>query len=232
MFVFVSRLFLESRDKKMFIINLIVAFTIAYRGLITFSRGGMVTGFVMVFSLILFVYINIKKTEKYKLQLLFAFLIIALGITWGYTSFRTGGLIDKRYANQDAAGREKESALSGREEIWNSEIDYFFDSPIFGVGVAKSAELRVENSGIYVMSHSEISRTLAEHGALGIMALLIVFLTPIFLYMDNKQHIYMFCFLFFWLLTINHAAMRIAAPAFVYALSLLKVQFDKVVESV
>jgi hypothetical protein len=29
----------------------------------------------------------------------------------------------------------------------------------------------------------------------------------------------------FWLLTINHAAMRIAAPAFVYALALLKIRF-------
>jgi hypothetical protein len=28
----------------------------------------------------------------------------------------------------------------------------------------------------------------------------------------------------FWLLTINHAAMRTAAPAFVYSLSLLNVQ--------
>jgi hypothetical protein len=35
----------------------------------------------------------------------------------------------------------------------------------------------------------------------------------------------MFPFLLFWFLTINHAAMRIAAPAFIYALSLLKVHF-------
>jgi len=36
-----------------------------------------------------------------------------------------------------------------------------------------------------------------------------------------------FCFLAFWLLTINHAAMRTAAPSFVYALSLLKVKFNE-----
>ena len=67
---------------------------------------------------------------------------------------------------------------------------------------------------------------LAEHGALGISMLLILFFTPIILYLDNKQHIYMFCFLFFWLLTINHAAMRTAAPSFIYALTLLKVRFE------
>ena len=41
--------------------------------------------------------------------------------------------------------------------------------------------------------------------------------------LGNKENIYVFCFVLFWLLTINHAAMRLAAPAFVYSLSLLKV---------
>ncbi len=68
---------------------------------------------------------------------------------------------------------------------------------------------------------------LAEHGSLGILGLLILFCVPIFLYLDNKQHVYVFCFLAFWLLTINHAAMRTAAPSFIYALSLLKVRFDE-----
>ena len=62
--------------------------------------------------------------------------------------------------------------------------------------------------------------------------LLILFFTPIFLYLDNKQNIYLFCFLLFWLLTINHAAMRTAAPSFVYALSLLKVRFEDEAPSV
>ena len=53
--------------------------------------------------------------------------------------------------------------------------------------------------------------------------LLIVLFTPLILYLGNKENIYVFCFVLFWLLTINHAAMRLAAPAFVYSLSLLKV---------
>ena len=48
-FVFFSRLILESKTKFMFILNLIILFNITYRGLVTFSRGGMVTGFVMIF---------------------------------------------------------------------------------------------------------------------------------------------------------------------------------------
>ena len=226
--VFFSRLLLESKSKLIFIVNLIVLFNITYRGLVTFSRGGMVTGFIMILLLLTYIYFNSKSQGKYNLFRLLLFMSIAFFVTWIYTSNQTGGLIDKRYANQDAAGRVKESQLTGREEIWDSEIDDFLDNPVFGIGVAKALEVREEKSGgLIIASHSEISRTLAEHGAMGIIALMIVFFTPFFLFLDNKQHIYIFCFLFFWILTINHAAMRIAAPAFVYSLSLLKVLIDE-----
>jgi hypothetical protein len=228
MFVFFTRLILESRTKLIFIVNLIILFNITYRGLVTFSRGGMVTGFVMILLFLVYIYFNSKSQGKYNLYKLLAFMSIAFLVTWLYTSNQTGGLIDKRYANKDAAGRVKESQLTGREEIWDSEIDDFLDNPVFGIGVAKALEVREEKSGgLIIASHSEISRTLAEHGTMGIIALMIVFFTPIFLFLDNKQNIYMFSFLFFWLLTINHAAMRIAAPAFVYSLSLLKVLMDE-----
>ncbi|MGV3697963.1 O-antigen ligase family protein [Flavobacterium sp.] len=228
MFAFFSRLLMESKTKLLFVINLIVLFNITYRGLVTFSRGGMVTGFIMILLMLGYIYINSKSQGKYNLYRLLLFMSAAFFVTWLYTSNQTGGLIDKRYANKDAAGRVKESQLTGREEIWDSEIEDFLANPVFGIGVAKAMEVREEKSGgLIIASHSEISRTLAEHGTMGIIALVIVFFTPIFLFLDNKQHIYMFCFLFFWLLTINHAAMRIAAPAFVYSLSLLKVFIDE-----
>jgi hypothetical protein len=49
-------------------------------------------------------------------------MIIGIIATWTYTSYQTGGLIDKRYANQDAAGRE-ESQFTGREDVAQNEID-------------------------------------------------------------------------------------------------------------
>jgi hypothetical protein len=41
-----------------------------------------------------------------------------------YTSFQTGGLINNRYANQDAQGREK-NQFTGRGDIAATEIDMF-----------------------------------------------------------------------------------------------------------
>jgi hypothetical protein len=58
---------------------------------------------------------------------------------------------------------------------------------------------------------------------LGIIGLLILFLTPLSLFIENKFNMYLLCFVAFWFLTINHAAMRTAAPAFVYSLSLINV---------
>ena len=99
----------------------------------------------------------------------------------------------------------------------------FMDNPIIGVGVGKNKEYRKEMTGISAVSHNEITRMLAEHGLLGSVNLLILIITPFVFYLDNKQHVLLLSFFIFWLLTINHASMRIAAPAFIYALTLLKV---------
>jgi hypothetical protein len=224
MFIFFSRIILESRTKFLVLINLIVALNITYRGMLTFSRGGMITGFLMIVLLLLFLYLKSNYRGRVKLNYIIVLVVLALMTTWGYTSFQTGGLIDKRYANQDAAGRVKESRFTGREEVAVNEINTFLKNPIFGVGVGKGQEVREVETGIFIVSHDEITRMLAEHGSLGIMALLILFFTPLVLYLENKFNMFLLCFVVFWFLTINHAAMRTAAPAFVYSLSLLNVQ--------
>jgi asparagine N-glycosylation enzyme membrane subunit Stt3 len=100
------------------------------------------------------------------------------------------------------------------------------ENPVWGIGAGKATEYRFEKVNDLVASHSEITRMLAEHGAFGVLILLLLITTPLLLYLGNKQHIFLLSFLLFWILTINHAAMRIAAPSFIYALSLLKVRFE------
>jgi len=197
---------------------------------VTFSRGGMITGFLMILLLLLFLYYKSNYTGRVKLNYILVFIGVAMVATWSYTSFQTGGLIDKRYANQDAAGRTKESKFTGREDLALHEWDTFLKNPFFGVGVGKGVEVRRAETGDPTLSHDEITRMLAEHGSLGIIGLLILFFTPLFLYVENKFNMFLLCFLAFWFLTINHAAMRTAAPAFVYSLSLLNVYFEEKVK--
>ena len=226
MFVFFSRVLLASKTKLLVIINLFLALNISYRGFITFSRGGMITGLVMIFILLAFLYIKSNDTGKAKLKFSVVLIVLAMLGVWMYASFQTGGLINKRYANQDAAGRVKASQFTGRENLADEEIDIFLNNPLLGAGVGKVIEIRESETGKTAASHNEITRMLAEHGALGIIGLLILIFTPFVLYFEYKFNVFLLCFVIFWLLTINHAAMRTAAPAFVYALSLLIIRFE------
>jgi hypothetical protein len=224
MFIFFSRIILESRSKFLVILNLIIVFNISYRGMVTFSRGGMITGFVMIILLLSFLYFKSNYRGKVKLNYVVVIIASTMIVVWGYTSLQTGGLINKRYKNQDAAGRVKESKFTGRAEIAENEINIFLENPVFGVGVGKGVEVRKLKTGMDVLSHDEITRMLAEHGTFGIFALLILIFTPLVLYLENSFNMFMLCFVAFWFLTINHAAMRTAVPAFVYSLALLNVQ--------
>lgn len=222
-FIFFIQLLLNSKSRMLQLVNAGFVIVFAFRGIVTFSRGGVMTAVVMIFLLLIVMYFQASFNTKPKIGLVIILSFLAgLGV-WGYSSIQTGGLINKRYANQDARGREKKSQLSGREELMASELQMFFDNPILGVGVGRNKEIREKETGVVSASHNEITRMLAEHGSLGLIDLVLLFCTPLILFANNRQNIFALSFLAFWLLTINHAAMRLAAPAFIYALSLLKV---------
>lgn len=224
-FLFFIKVILNSKTNGIRNINIFFFLFITFRGIVTFSRGGVITGFVMIIIVVILLLVFTSSQGKSKVVSLVVFGLIALSGVWAYSSIQTSGLIDKRYANKDAKGRVKESKLTGREKLIESELNMFLDNPILGIGVGKNKEYREETTGIEAASHNEITRMLAEHGMFGLFGLIILLVTPMVLYLNNKQNIFVFSFVVFWILTINHAAMRLAAPAFIYALSLLKVQF-------
>ncbi|MGK4569259.1 O-antigen ligase family protein [Flavobacterium sp. 3HN19-14] len=226
-FVFVSRSIMQSKNINTLLVNLALAAIISFRAIVTFSRGGVYTAIFMIFLFFGSIYTRFNYRAKVKLNYFMIAIVICAGLLWYYSLMQTNGLIGNRYSNQDAAGRVKESKLTGRGELIGTELKLFYENPIFGVGVGKSIEIREQETGINAASHNELTRLLAEHGSLGILMLLILFVTPIFLHLDNRENFFMFPILFFWLLTINHAAMRIAAPSFIYSLSLLKVYIVK-----
>lgn len=224
MFVFFSQLVLFSKSKIEMILNGFLLIFISYRAIATFSRGGVITGVVMIVFLLLVLYSFSNDRGRKKITLVFLLAgILGLGI-FSYTSLQTRGLIEKRYSNRDARGREKIDRLGGREVIISTDLKLFLDNPIFGIGVGMGKESRKESLGQAVAAHSEISRLFSEHGVFGIFSLIILLFVPLTLYVNNRQHLYFLSFFIFWFLTINHAALRIAAPAFIYSLCLLSIQ--------
>lgn len=223
MFVFFSQLILFSKSKKEIFLNGFLLIFVSYRGIVTFSRGGVITGILMMICLLVLLYYFSNSIGKSKIGLIFVLMtLLSLGI-WTYTSIQTRGMIEKRYANKDGRGRDKKDRLGGREAIINADLKLFYDNPILGIGAGIGKEKHEESLGQAVAAHNEISRMLSEHGLFGIFGFFLLFITPFALYINNRQHLYFLSFFVFWLLTINHAAMRIAAPAFVYALMLLHV---------
>lgn len=218
---FVRFLFFSSSSLILQLFHTLLLLLFTYRGVITFSRGGVITGGVMIVSLLFFTYLKVSLKGKFRIGITFLILFIT-GISVLFFSInQTNGLILNRYRGEDALGREKQSKFSGREELAETEITMFLESPITGVGVGKNKEFREELTGISAASHNEITRMLAEHGFLGIIELLLLLFIPIFIFFTtNRNYIFLFSFYVFWFLTINHAAMRIAAPAFIYSLML------------
>ncbi|WP_289057618.1 O-antigen ligase family protein, partial [uncultured Flavobacterium sp.] len=134
MFVFFTQLVLFSKSRLQLLINGGLFIFISYRGIVTFSRGGIITAAAMIACLFAVLYYFSNAEGKRKFSFVFVLTILVGTGIWVYSSFQTNGLIEKRYANKDARGREKKDRLGGREEIMNQETDIFIDNPIFGVG--------------------------------------------------------------------------------------------------
>ncbi|MFN3967759.1 O-antigen ligase family protein [Flavobacterium sp.] len=222
MFVFFLRFFLSSATNRMLFINGLIFSFIYYRGLLTFSRGGMITAMAMVVILVVFMLINYKKHIPVKLKLVAV--ALAFPLIFVLASFQTDGLLFKRYNNQNPSGLYKSYETEGRNHIALDEIKHFKENPVLGLGVGKTKEIRSKERGTSISTHNEITRMLAEHGLFGIASIFILVFTPLFFYLKNKENIFLICFFAFWLLTINHTGMRVAAPSFVYALALLSIK--------
>ncbi|MFT6417426.1 MAG: hypothetical protein ACI81G_001892 [Gammaproteobacteria bacterium] len=227
MFLMVVQLVTMSKNKLLLLINLGILSLLSYRAIVTFSRGGVITALV-ISAAFLFLYMRGARAQtRSRLTVIIIIIGVVGSFTWILSSSRTDGLIDKRYANQDAAGRVKDDVSTGRAVLINSELQAFYDNPMTGVGVGKIKGYREEKLGIVAASHNEVSRILSEHGIAGLFALIILLVYPLVYRIKNRRNYLFLSALGFWFLTINHSSMRIAAPAFIYALCLLNIVHDK-----
>lgn len=227
MFVMATRFFVSREHFFHRVFDLFLLGILSFRALVTFSRGGVITAVVMIlfFLGIYYIKVNLKSKLRIKISLLI-FLLMGVFI-WITSSIQTNGFLDKRYANEDAIGRKKTDISTGRGDLLAFEINEFIENPFLGIGVGNVKERRLEKTGILAASHNEMGRIVAEHGLLGVLAFLILLITPLVFRLRNKSNLFFFSFYLFWLLTINHSAMRIAAPAFIYGLCLLNITYEK-----
>ena len=195
-----------------------------YRGLLTFSRGGIFTAAIalILFSFFFILYKKMSFQVIFKYILIVAFFLVAI---WVYTSNITGGMLDNRYTGKNAAGIQKKDISTGRGDLIAFQFNNFFENPL-GIGVGNGKYERMKsNERITAASHNEVGRLVEEHGIIGFVLLLLLLIVPLinFFKANNFQKGFIIAFYVMWFLTINHSAMRVALPGFIYALSLIRI---------
>jgi len=222
--VFIITIFMVKREKLsgFKILDALFLIYFIYRGLLTFSRGGIIAAGIAIGLFSFFYILSQNGTLKMVLKYLITSFIFFLSI-WIYTSNITGGMLDNRYAGKNARGVQKEDITSGRIDIINIQFKNFLSEPL-GIGVGNGKYKRqLSNENIAATSHNEAGRLIEEHGLIGLILLIGLLIIPLFNFYtsDNYQRAFIISFYALWFLTINHSAMRIAFPGFIYALSLI-----------
>ncbi|MEN8765429.1 O-antigen ligase family protein [Wenyingzhuangia sp.] len=224
LFLFATLLLLRGKITGFIYIDIFLLFYLTYRGLLTFSRGGMLTGFLAFVLFSIFYLIG-----KHKLVSLFKYLgIMSLFFLtiWLYSSNVTGGRLSNRYLGKDYMGVQNKDITTGRLAIMRDQLNAFLEHPFFGLGVGSGKYSRLDeyDQTITIVSHNEITRLLEEHGLIGLFSLLLLFYAVMdnFRQQDIRYKGFVLGFATLWFLTISHSAMRIAFPGFVYGLSLIR----------
>ncbi len=228
-FIISALILMNKRVTGYLLLDVFVLLYFVYRALLTFSRGGLITGVVAIISFVIF-YTLFKKLSLGAFISYAGLTAVFIVSVWLYTSNITGGMLDNRYAGKNAKGVQKKDISSGRVAILNEQIASFVENPL-GIGVGNGKYKRLGAVGnVTPTSHNEVGRLIEEHGIIGFMILLLLLGLPLlnFWNMDNYNRAFTTAFYVFWFLTINHSAMRIAFPGFIYGLSLIHITNEEI----
>lgn len=208
-----------------------------FRGLLTFSRGGMFGG---VFPIVMFFFqqplINLQNYTR-KVNIGNVFLI---GASLTLIAFAVNEITNNqlllRYQGETqgtmVGSREKDlnSLTSGRLAVSMADVEVFYRYPIMGCGPGKARFKRIEMGAGYENTHVEVTRILAEHGIFGI-AIIIIFLGfPFSRVLQQPTPLHKFLvgsFFFMAVFTSFHSATRTMVTPFFFALASSRIILNK-----
>ena len=161
-------------------LGLLILFTI--RGLLTFSRGGMIGGAIGV--LVLIFYQAAAAEYRWTAQRMIFTVIKAVPVVlifflvFTYANNISGGNLALRYQGETpgtVAGYKEKTAnvfFTNRLNVLKDDLELLLENPVLGVGVGASMYLRDDTRR--VAPHLELSRLLSEHCLLGAFYFLIL----------------------------------------------------------
>jgi hypothetical protein len=178
---------------------------------LTFSRGGVWAGLGAIAVAILYSLRDRGSRTAFAGVGTLVFLLCYFWVFPALDGFTEGGL-SSRFRNFEGTGRER---------IIQADLMAFRKNPLLGVGPGRSRTYhwaRFRSSS----PHTEYTRLLAEHGSLGLIALLILVWISATRLMRTADPICKACHCSFtaWaLLFMLHSAMRLVAPCLLFGLA-------------
>ena len=180
------------------------------QGALTFSRGGVVTAVGAIAAMSFFLLRDRRFRGAVVVRVALISLIVAFVAIPFLNAFTTGGF-KLRYTN---------TKLTGRDRIIEADFIAFRENPLFGVGPGQSKEYHALTFG-RASTHTEYSRLLAEHGSLGLVAMMILGWMSLRRLLRGSPHAGKALaagFTVWTALFMFHAAMRMAAAGFIFAI--------------
>lgn len=136
---------------------------------LTLSRGGIYLFGLGALAALFFIF----RERRLRFAILLLVLVFSLTIYFflpRLDQFTAGGLTN----------RFTDTSTTGRMRFMLEEIQAWLTAPIFGVGPGMAAYFRqLHGVPFDVASHNEFSRLLAEHGAFGLLAILLLIYTAV-----------------------------------------------------
>jgi hypothetical protein len=181
------------------------------QGALTFSRGGFLAALGAI-AVAAFYLLRDRRSRGIFLLRGIGVLLVSLYVAFPALNDFTGGTLAPRYSDFD---------LTGRDTMIKTDLLAFRENPLFGVGPGRSKAYHAILHR-WADTHTELSRMLAEHGSLGLLALLVLLtmsLGPVRKPLPSLEKAYTVSFTVWALLTMLHSAMRLVAPSFAFGLA-------------
>lgn len=192
----------QAGKRKGRFLGFILALGLLTQSFLTFSRGGIYNFVIALGGALLM--LAFKGTRSFRgLIIVLMFALIVLFFVIPQLEQLTGGAFSARFTDTD---------LTSRGDLARADLNLFLKNPLVGVGPGlasfQRSFLRVE------ANHTEFTRILAEHGSLGVLALLILvyYLFRAFFKAPGVfAKAWVVAFSFWAMVEMAHAAMRIVA---------------------
>ncbi len=167
-------LYLKNKNKLLLIALIVLPIFFIIVSFTTQSRSGIL--FILFINVTFWLIINQNNYRGLKGK----FKIIFISISLILLSFQFINI----YSNSQVKNRVSNTVVDSREVLVKEAINVFIENPIFGVGLGQFPYYNTYG----LFSHNSYTEIMSEHGIIGLILLLILFLNPFFKSLKNFKH--------------------------------------------